>query len=98
MNKTFTIQAEVPATKVSLFEAKKSAQLIIAGIQVADRLGANYDVKAIHAFTQNLRGAAGVYEFDIVIDNQFITAENEEDTIKRITDSLPATHKIISIK
>lgn len=97
MKRTIKMQVEIPATKVSLFEAKKSAQMVINGIQAAERKGGNYDSKAIHAFTENLRGEAGVYEFDIMIDNQHITEDREAEVIKAITDSLPATHKIISV-
>lgn len=97
MKRTIKMQVEIPATKVSLFEARKSAQAIIAGLEFADRKGAKYDVKAIHAFTQNLRGAAGVYDFDVIIDNQYIPVEKEAEVIEQLTASLPSTHKIVSI-
>lgn len=97
MKKTFTVQVEIPATKVGLYEATKSAQMIAKGVEMMERKGGNYDMKAIHAFTQRLRGALGLYKFDVVVDNQHITDDREAEVIELFKSSLPATHKIISI-
>jgi hypothetical protein len=91
-NKTIRIQVVLPATQVSLFDARKSADLIINGIETLDRFGGEYDVKAIHAFTQSLRGAAGTYEFDVKLD---LMDEEEAEIMQEIVSSLPATHRII---
>jgi hypothetical protein len=96
MNKTLKIQVEVPATQVSLFAARKTALMIIDGLDTLDRLGADYNKNAINEFALNLRGAAATYEFDVVINNNFISKEEEVEIMQEITDSLPATHKIIN--
>lgn len=96
MNRTIKFQVEVPATQLSSFAARKSAGLIIDGIERAERIGAQYDKNAIHEFTQSLRGAAGTYTFDVVIDNDDISEAEEVEILQEIVNSLPATHKIIS--
>lgn len=96
MNRTLKIQVEVPATQLSSFAARKSAGLIIDGLDRVDRIGAKYDKNAIHEFTQGLRGAAGTYTFDVAIDNDHISEEEVAGIMQEIVDSLPATHKIIS--
>lgn len=95
MNKTLTFQVEVPASQLSSFAARKSAGMIIDGIERANRIGAQYDKNAIHLFTQRLRGAAGTYTFDVLIDNNEISEAEESEIMQEIIDSLPATHKLI---
>jgi hypothetical protein len=96
MKKTLTFQVDVPATQISSYAARKTAGVIIDGLDALDRIGAEYDKNAIHEFTQTLRGAAGTYTFDVVINNNYISEAEEVEIMQEITDSLPATHKIIS--
>lgn len=98
MKKTLTIKVEIPASQDGMAYARQSANKIINDMQKIERIGGKYDLNAIHMFTLDLRGAAGVYEFEMVIDNPRITTEIEGQAMEIINNTLVAPYSIINIQ
>ena len=98
MNKTITIQVDIPATQNSSFAARQSVTMIVNGIKSLINIDARYDANAMHAFTQGLHGAAGRYIFEVVVDNDDIDEAEEAEIMGSLTSAMPSTHKIVNFK
>jgi hypothetical protein len=98
MKKTLTIQVEIPATQDGMYYARQSANKIINDLAKIERIGGKYDLNAVHMFTLDLRGAAGVYEFEMVVENPRITPDMEGQAMEVINSVLVAPYSIINIQ
>lgn len=90
-SKTLRLQVAIPEFKFSNYDCSSVIKSIVNDLKELERVGANYNFKEIEKNVFKLRGKTGTCEFDIKIDNLFLT----DDRLQEIIKSLPESIKII---
>jgi hypothetical protein len=88
-------KAQIPAVQHTSFSARHLAAGIKKSMNVLVEIDADFHFDALISKIAALKGAAGAVEFDVLIDNNFLSEEEVPDLIQEITESLPASIELI---